>query len=76
MFGHVHQDFDVIQDQVWCVSTPSTCIQFKKDSTEFALEKLAPGYRIFDLHEDGEIETMVIRADSYIGTFLEQSEGY
>ena len=42
---------------------PSTCVQFKPGSEDFAVDDAAPGYRWFDLHADGRIETAVSRVE-------------
>ncbi len=59
--GHVHQDFDRYQDGVRVITTPSTCIQFKPNSQEFALDSLSPGWRTLQLFNDGTIESEVGR---------------
>lgn len=59
--GHVHQARDTIRDGVRFITTPSTCVQFKPNSDEFALDSVAPGYRYLSLKENGEIETVVER---------------
>ncbi|CAH0992821.1 3',5'-cyclic adenosine monophosphate phosphodiesterase CpdA [Sinobacterium norvegicum] len=61
--GHVHQASDIIHQGVRVISTPSTCIQFKANSDDFALIDLAPGYRRIRLHHTGQIETGVVRLD-------------
>ena len=43
------------------MSTPSTCMQFKPGSKDFALDDLAPGYRRIELFADGRIDTEVLR---------------
>jgi Icc protein len=43
------------------MSTPSTCVQFKPGSREFALGDEAPGYRYLRLGSGGDIETRVQR---------------
>lgn len=59
--GHVHQEGETIQDGVRFITTPSTCVQFKPNSDDFALDDAAPGYRYFSLKASGEIETVVER---------------
>lgn len=59
--GHVHQDFDQNYRGVRVMTTPSTCIQFKMDSDEFALDNLQPGWRTLRLKSNGELETQVYR---------------
>ena len=63
LWGHVHQDSDRLINGVRYISSPSTCIQFKPYSTEFAIDDLAPGYRWLDLNIDGSIETGVERVN-------------
>lgn len=61
VFGHVHQDFESERNGVKLFATPSTCIQFKPLQEDFAVDNLMPGYRWFNLHADGRIETEVVR---------------
>jgi Icc protein len=42
---------------------PSTCVQFKPLSKDFAIDDVAPGYRWLDLYPDGRVETAVSRVD-------------
>ena len=76
VYGHVHQELDFQHEGIRCLCTPSTCIQFKPNVTNFALDEVNPGYRTIQLHEDGSIDTEVIRIS---GDTLEadfKSEGY
>lgn len=59
--GHVHQDFHQIQNGIDIYAVPSTSVQFKPLSKEFALEPHAPGYRVIELHNNGEIKTQIHR---------------
>ena len=61
VWGHVHQEFDGERNGVRLFAVPSTCVQFKPHSDDFAVDKQPPGYRWFDLHADGRIETQVSR---------------
>lgn len=61
LWGHVHQDFDQIQNGVRLLATPSTCVQFKPHSVEFQADSESPGYRSLVLRGDGSIETEVHR---------------
>lgn len=76
LFGHVHQEHEGKKNGIQYYSAPSTCIQFKRKSDEFALEKLPPGYRWVDLFPDGSLKTGVSRAPEYIGEFDEGAKGY
>ncbi len=61
VWGHVHQAFEGERNGVRLMSVPSTCIQFKPDSEDFAIDDLNPGYRWLDLHPDGRIDSAVSR---------------
>ena len=61
VYGHIHQELDFEFEGIRCLCTPSTCIQFKPDVVNFALDKMNPGYRNLVLHSGGSIETQVIR---------------
>jgi Icc protein len=76
LFGHVHQLKEGKRNGIKYYSTPATCFQFKGQSDQFGLEKLAPGYRWLDLYPDGEMKTDICRVPQYIGNFDESSEGY
>ncbi len=59
--GHVHQCSETQRDGVRVLTSPSTCVQFAPHSTDFRVDNEPPGYRWFDLHDDGRIETGVER---------------
>lgn len=61
LWGHVHQASDRVQNNVRFLSSPSTCLQFKPNSDDFAVDLQAPGYRWLNLQADGSIETEVVR---------------
>ena len=61
LWGHVHQESQRNIDDINWMSTPSSCIQFKPGSEEFAIDDTAPGYRKLDLHADGRIDSSVNR---------------
>jgi len=63
LWGHVHQESQRTIDGVEWMSTPSSCVQFKPGSKNFALGSEAPGYRHLNLYADGRIETAVYRVD-------------
>ncbi|WP_051368476.1 3',5'-cyclic-AMP phosphodiesterase [Psychromonas sp. SP041] len=65
--GHVHQEFDVEKEGVRYLTSPSTCVQFKPQNNEFAVDDKAPGYRYLVLTKSGKITTQVERID--IGEF-------
>jgi Icc protein len=76
LFGHVHQEFEKVFNGIHCYSTPSTCFQFMRNQDRFGLENLPPGFRWINLHDDGRLETAVVRTDKYIGVFDEKATGY
>ncbi|MGR5132809.1 3',5'-cyclic-AMP phosphodiesterase [Vibrio alfacsensis] len=74
--GHVHQDMNVLHHGIRVMATPSTCVQFKPNSDDFALDSQSPGWRELELHRNGEITTQVSRLAD--GLFLPDfsSNGY
>lgn len=76
LWGHVHQESSRFIDGVRYLSTPSTCVQFKPNATDFSLDELAPGYRWLDLHPDGAIETGVSRVEGIKLNVNLHSQGY
>ncbi len=60
-WGHVHQEFVSSYAHFNLYASPSTCIQFKPNSQDFALDELMPGYRWFDLQPDGQFSTGIDR---------------
>lgn len=62
--GHVHQDMNVMHQGVRVMATPSTCVQFKPNSDDFALDATSPGWRELELHANGELTTDVQRLAS------------
>lgn len=63
LWGHVHQEMHRSIDGVEWMSTPSSCVQFKPGSKDFALSDDAPGYRYLSLNSDGSLQTAVHRID-------------
>ncbi|MBM0741948.1 3',5'-cyclic-AMP phosphodiesterase [Phormidium sp. CLA17] len=61
LFGHIHQNFSHQRNQVHYLGTPSTCIQFKPNSVNFALDEEQPGLRLVTLYPDGKWESEVER---------------
>lgn len=62
--GHIHQNFEATRGSVKIWACPSTCIQFKPLCDTFTLDNLPPGYRWFDLHRNGKINTGISRLTS------------
>ena len=63
IWGHVHQESDRMRKGVRLLSVPSTCVQFKPLSEDFAIDDLSPGYRWFDLYANGDVVTQVSRVE-------------
>ncbi|WP_407676586.1 3',5'-cyclic-AMP phosphodiesterase [Photobacterium obscurum] len=59
--GHIHQELDRLYHGVRVLATPSTCIQFQPDSSDFALDRQNPGWRYLELTNDGQVLTSVSR---------------
>jgi Icc protein len=76
LWGHIHQDFTAERKGVRLIGSPSTCIQFRPNSREFALDDRPPGYRHLRLERDGGIVTDVVRLDHVPSGLDLQSHGY
>ena len=62
--GHIHQVLEKAIGHFTVLGTPSTCVQFKANSSLMGVDDLPPGYRILDLFEDGGFVTRVMRLPS------------
>lgn len=76
VFGHVHQEFQSQRNGFLLLGAPSTSIQFKPQNPTFSLDNVNPGFRLFELHDDGRLETRVIRLPSFSQTPDLSSPGY
>jgi len=76
VWGHVHQDFRSQRKGVELIATPSTCVQFKPLCDEFTVDTLMPGYRWFDLNDDGSFITGIERVTGKVYTIDYKSAGY
>lgn len=76
LFGHVHQQHEGIKNNIRYYSVPSTCIQFKCNVVDFALDKIPPTYRWVELLPNGELKTGIKQVNQYIGHFDESAKGY
>lgn len=64
LFGHIHQELDQTRSGIRYLASPSTCIQFKPNCDEFALDgDRHPGFRLLKLCDNGQVETWVERTD-------------
>ena len=76
LWGHVHQEVDVMRKGVRLLATPSTCVQFAPNCEEFKVDDKAPGYRWLELLPDGVIETGVSRVETVHFSVDLNSGGY
>jgi len=76
LWGHVHQELSTRRGEVLLLSTPSTCIQFLPNSSSFALDTTAPGFRWLELYPDGRIDTGIERIDTPPGGIDMTASGY
>ena len=74
--GHVHQAGDTLHNGVCFMTTPSTCVQFKPKSVDFALDSQAPGYRYLSLNKEGDITTHVERIEQGAFSVDVDAKGY
>ncbi len=64
LWGHSHQEFESVRDGVMFLGAPSTTIQFRKNSAEFALEHASrPGWRWLEAGEQGQLASGVCWLD-------------
>tara|TARA_R100001143_G_C3360641_1_gene135242 strand:+ start:323 stop:1141 length:819 start_codon:yes stop_codon:yes gene_type:complete len=76
IFGHIHQDFKIVRNNVLMLGAPSTSIQFHPEHDYFSLDKENPGYRWLSLHPNGQIATGVRRVVGKIYKLDLSSKGY
>ncbi len=60
IWGHIHQEFELIRNKVTLIGSPSTCLQFKPRSDVFAVDDKPPAYRKLELKTDGILKSKVI----------------
>ncbi len=75
-WGHVHQEFQTQRNGVTLLATPSTCVQFKPQCDDFTVDTQMPGYRWFDLNDDGSFATGVTRVTNKQYVIDYKSAGY
>lgn len=76
VWGHVHQDFSSQRNGIPLIATPSTCVQFKPKCDDFTVDTLMPGYRWFDLNDNGTFATGVERVTGKTYVIDYKSAGY
>ena len=60
IYGHIHQASETRSQDCVFMSAPSTCWQWA-NSKEFAASGEAPGYRIIELADNGQVDSHIIR---------------
>lgn len=75
-WGHVHQEFQQQRKGVTLLATPSTCVQFKPKCDNFTVDTQMPGYRWFELRDDGSFDTGVLRVTNKHYVIDYKSAGY
>lgn len=75
-WGHVHQEFEQQRNGVTLVATPSTCVQFKPLCDDFTVDTQMPGYRWFELNDDGTFATGIARVTNKQYVIDYKSAGY
>lgn len=76
VWGHVHQDCHFRHLGIDLFATPSTSVQFKPGSEDFAVDRQMPGYRWFTLKDDGSLLSGVSRVEGELYAIDYQSGGY
>lgn len=76
LWGHIHQEYQKMDDGVNWIASPSSCVQFKPGAKDFAADAKSPGYRYLNLFSDGRIESVVHRVDSIDYTVDYSINGY
>ncbi len=60
IWGHIHQQFEMVINEVHFLGSPSTCIQFKPKATAYEADKKSPGYQSLNMFNSGNIKSKVI----------------
>lgn len=60
-FGHVHQAYETIINNILYLACPSTCHQYSPNSDDFSVDEVNAGYRWFELSSDGHFNTGITR---------------
>ncbi len=61
LWGHIHQEFNSMHNDVQLMAAPSTCVQFMPGVDHYTKDNQTAGYRYMKLFNSGEIETLVTR---------------
>ncbi|WP_286995074.1 3',5'-cyclic-AMP phosphodiesterase [Acinetobacter sp.] len=74
--GHVHQESLHRWEHIDFLSSPSTSVQFKPRSDEFAFDTLPSGYRILRLNSDGQFDSNIHRIENMLQNINTEISGY
>ncbi|WP_288416866.1 3',5'-cyclic-AMP phosphodiesterase [uncultured Acinetobacter sp.] len=74
--GHVHQESSHRWEHVEFLSSPSTSVQFKPRSDDFAFDALPSGYRVLKLQANGEFESHIHRIEKMLQNINTEISGY
>jgi Icc protein len=75
-FGHVHQEMTTNHGDIRIFSAPASCFQFHPHSLEFSVENIPPGYRIFELFDDGSLNSACYRIAEPLQGLQIDAHGY
>lgn len=77
VWGHIHQEYDGMLNNIRLLACPSTCFQFLPNSEDFSIDTQSQaGYRWFELHDDGNINTGVRRLPANSILIDSDGDGY
>lgn len=74
--GHVHQEFSRYHKHIALFATPASCFQFTPNSLEFSIDNAAPGYRLFNLFDDGRLTTQCHRLPIKLDNLNQNAQEY
>lgn len=60
IWGHIHQEFELLRNNVLLLGSPSTCLQFKPKSIAFTMDDKSPAYRKLVLCSNGIFNNKVV----------------
>ena len=66
LWGHIHQEYLSERNGVSLMASPSTCVQFMPESSQYRKDDRAAGYRYLKLNASGKIKTYTRRLNKNI----------
>ena len=61
LWGHIHQEYHALRNEVELLGSPSTCIQFRPGVKSFTKDNLPPAFRNLKLGPDGGLESRLVQ---------------